>query len=172
MAIHSTSAISNTRCLEFSLRLTFYLVPSAFSLTFLIYPLSQTFTVPNNFLGPFSHFWAFSHPLSRLFEWGFRMNHTVHFRHSNIIDKILFGSLFFLFFNIVQATCFHLAKTQYKKFRRAMSGFEKPRKRSSSKDVGEKCDVSCCEAKFYWDYKRIRYFAELGVFFTMLETIC
>ena len=159
MAIHSTSAISNTRCLEFSLRLTFYLVPSAFSLTFLIYPLSQTFTVPNNFLGPFSHFWVFSHPLSRLFEWGFRMNHTVHFRHSNIIDKILFGSLFFLFFNIVQATCFQLAKTQYKKFRRAMSGFEKPRKRSSSKDVGEKCDVSCYEAKFYWDYKRIRYFA-------------
>ena len=35
----------------------------------------------NNFLGPFSHFRAVSHPLSRIFERGFRLNHTVHFRH-------------------------------------------------------------------------------------------
>ena len=30
-----------------------------------------------------------------------------------------------------------------------MSGFERPRKRSSKKDVGEKYDEPCCEAKFY-----------------------
>ena len=54
----------------------------------------------NNFLGPFSYFWAVSHPLSRTFEWGFRMNQTVQFRHSNVnncIDKTLFRSLFSFF---------------------------------------------------------------------------
>ena len=30
-----------------------------------------------------------------------------------------------------------------------MSGFERPRKRSSNKDVGEKHDEPGCEAKFY-----------------------
>ena len=51
------------------------------------------------------------------------MNHIVHLRHSNVnnyVDKILFGRLFFLFFNIVQATsCPQLSEnsvTQCKKF--------------------------------------------------------
>ena len=42
-----------------------------------------------------------------------------------------------------------------------MSGFERPRKMSLDKDVGEKYDVPCREAMFYWDYKCIKYFAEL-----------
>ena len=61
-----------------------------------------------NFLGPFSLFWTVSHLLSRTSEWDFGMNHTVHFRHSNVsnyIHKTLSGSLFFLFFNIFLATC-------------------------------------------------------------------
>ena len=35
------------------------------------------------------------------------MNHTIHFRHSNVnncIDKTLFGSLLFLFFNILSGS--------------------------------------------------------------------
>ena len=42
-----------------------------------------------------------------------------------------------------------------------MSAFERPRRRSSNKDVGEKYDLPCCEAKFYWEYKCIKYFTEL-----------
>ena len=55
-------------------------------------------------------------------------------------------------------------KTECKKFRREMSGFERPRERSSNKDVGEKYDVRCCEGKFYRYYKCIKYFAELVSF--------
>ena len=44
-----------------------------------------------------------------------------------------------------------------------MPGFERPRERSSNKDIGEKY-VPCCDAKFYWDYKCIEYFAELMSF--------
>ena len=43
-----------------------------------------------------------------------------------------------------------------------MSGFERPRKRSPNKDVGE--NVPCCDIKFYWDYKCIKYFEELVSF--------
>ena len=89
--------------LEHALCQTFYLVPSAFSLTFFINSCGiSNSTIFNNFLGPFSHFWAVSHLLHRTFAWGFRMNHDVHFRHSNVkswTDKTLFGSLFFLFFS-------------------------------------------------------------------------
>ena len=45
-----------------------------------------------------------------------------------------------------------------------MSSFERPRKISSNKDVGEKYDVPCCEAKFYWDYKCIKYLQNLCLF--------
>ena len=45
-----------------------------------------------------------------------------------------------------------------------MLGFERPKKRSSNKEVGKKYDVTCCEAMFYWDYKYIEYFAELASF--------
>ena len=41
----------------------------------------------SNVLGPFSHFRAASHQLSRTFEWCFRLNHTVHFRYSNFNNK-------------------------------------------------------------------------------------
>ena len=40
-------------------------------------------------------------------------------------------------------------KLKFKKFRREMSGFERPRKMSLDKDVGEKYDVPCREAMFY-----------------------
>ena len=111
--IQSTSAISNTHYLEISLFQTFYLVSSAFSLTSLINLLGilncdiSNFHYASNFLGPFSHFWIVFHPLSWTLEWGFRMNHTVHFRHSNVNNCIhitLSRSLFFLFFNIVLTT--------------------------------------------------------------------
>ena len=74
---------------------------SRHSLSYIKNPLSRTFTVSNNFLGPFSYWWAVSHPLSRTFEWGLRMNQTVQFRHSNVnncIDKTLFGNLVLSFF--------------------------------------------------------------------------
>ena len=45
---------------------------------------------------------------------------------------------------------------------KCLLGFERHRKSSSSnKDVGEEYDVPCYEAKFYWDWKCIKYFAEL-----------
>ena len=73
------------------------------------------------------------------------MNHTVYFRHSNVnkrIDKTLFRSLFFLFFNIAQATtCPQLSENSQKKFRREMSGFEIPRKKSFKKNTAEKYGV-------------------------------
>ena len=99
---------------------------------YLEYPLSRIFTMSNFLFGPLSilsnfpykfvqylelslcrtiflvpsvNFGLFS--IFRTFESGFRMNHTVHFRHTNVnncIDITLFGSLFFLFFNIAQAT--------------------------------------------------------------------
>ena len=102
MLVQSTSAISNNHCLKLSQCRTFYLVLSAFSWTSHINSsvsrtlLSQTFIMSNNFLSPFSQFWIVSHLLSRTFEWGFWMNHTVNFRNSNVnncIDKTLFGSL-------------------------------------------------------------------------------
>ena len=95
------------------------------------YPPSRTFTMPYVLLGPFRILINFTYKFVRylelhylelsvrrtifsapsfifgLFPIRFRMNHTVHFRHSNVnksIDKTLFGSLFLLFFNIVQAT--------------------------------------------------------------------
>ena len=108
-----TSAFWNSHYLELSLCRTFYLVPSAFSLTSLLNP----FGISNSpfwnlrYVKKFSRslLWLLDcfHPLSRTFEWGFQMNNTVHFRHSNVnncIDKTLFESLFSLFFNIVQAT--------------------------------------------------------------------
>ena len=105
--IQLTFATLNTHYLEISLSRTFYLVPSAFSLTSLINVLGilnsniSNFHYVKQFLGPFSHFWAVSHPLSRTLEWDFRMSHTVHFRHSNINNYIhitLSGSLFVLSF--------------------------------------------------------------------------
>ena len=48
-----------------------------------------------------------------------------------------------------------------------MSGFERPRKRSPNKDVGE--NVPCCDIKFYWDYKCIKYFEELVCLFHKVE---
>ena len=60
------------------------------------------------------------------------------------------------------------AKNQCKKFRREMSVVERPRNRSSNKDLKkynvEKYDVLCCEAKFYWDCKCVKYFVELVSF--------
>ena len=59
------------RYFEYPLFQTFSLVHSEFSLTSLINPfgisnsLSRTFTMSNNFLGSFSHFWAVSHSLYR-----------------------------------------------------------------------------------------------------------
>ena len=55
------------------------------------------------------------------------MNHTVHFRHSNVnncIDKTLFGSLFFLFFNILSGNNMSSVKRQL-----------------SAKTLGEKCQA-------------------------------
>ena len=45
-----------------------------------------------------------------------------------------------------------------------MWSFERPRKRFSNKDVSEKYDVLCSEAKLYCDCKCIKYFAELKSF--------
>ena len=77
--IQSTSAISNTRYLKLSLCGTFYLVPSIFSLIFLINPFGTSNSVISNFhyVEQFSLslfldcFWAVSHQLSRT------VNHTV-----------------------------------------------------------------------------------------------
>ena len=55
--------------------------------------LSRIFTMSNNFLGLFSHFLG-CHTLSRTFEGGSRMNHTVHFRHSNVSNCIEILSFF------------------------------------------------------------------------------
>ena len=104
LMLQSSSAISNTPYLELSQCRTFYLVPSAFinfpyksvrylELSYLELSLCRRF-----FFDPFSHFWAVSYPLSWTFEWGLRMNHTVHLKHSNVsncIDSTLSGSLFY-----------------------------------------------------------------------------
>ena len=82
-------------------------IPESSSVTYRRHPLSRTFTMPNNFFGPFSNFLNVFHRLSRTFRWGFRMNHTVHFRHSNVNNCI----------------------DQCKKFRGEISGFERARKR-------------------------------------------
>ena len=109
------------RYFKLSLCRTTYLVLSAFSLTSFI----NTFGISNSAISKFHYiqqffrslksiFLAVSHPLSWTFKWSFRMSHTIYFRHSNVnncIVKTLFGSLFFLFFNIVQATtCIQLSE--------------------------------------------------------------
>ena len=107
------------------------------------HPLSRTFTMSNYFLGPFSNFWAVSHRLSRTFKRGFRMNHTVHFRHSNVnncIDKTLFGSLFFLFFNILSGNKMSSVKRQLsvKSLGEKCQALRELEKGLSNKDVAEK----------------------------------
>ena len=55
------------------------------------------------------------------------MNHTAHFRHLNVnnyIDKNLFGSLFFLFFNILSGNNMSSVKRQI-----------------SARSLGEKCQA-------------------------------
>ena len=42
-----------------------------------------------------------------------------------------------------------------------MLRFDRPRNRSSNRDVGEQYDVHCSEVKFYCNYKCIKYFEEL-----------
>ena len=100
--------------LELSLHRIFYLVSSAFSLSSLINLFDVSNSAFSNFhnLEQFSRslqsfLGSFSHQLSGTFKWGFPMDHTIYFRHSNVnncIVKTFFGSLFFLFFNIIQAT--------------------------------------------------------------------
>ena len=110
--LHAASTISKTHYLELSLCWIFYLVLSAFSLISLINPFGILNSVISNFHCVKMFSWslqAVSHLPSWRFEWGFQMNHTVHFRHLNVnhcIDKTFFGSLLSLFFNVAQAaTC-------------------------------------------------------------------
>ena len=102
------------RYFKLSLCRTIYLVLSAFLLTSFINPFGISNSAISNFhyVQQFSRsfesiFFVVFYLLSWTFKWSFRTNHAVHFRHSNVnncIVKTLFGSLFFLFFNIVQAT--------------------------------------------------------------------
>ena len=164
---------SNVCYLELSLCRTFYLVPSALSLTSLINPfdisfetrLSQTFTMSNNFLGSFRNFWAVSHRLSRTFNWGFRMNHTVHFRHSNVnncIDKTLFGSLFFLFFNILSGNNMFSVKWQLsvRSLGEICQALRELEKGLSNKDVAEKYGIPKNTIST-WIENKSKYFAAL-----------
>ena len=95
--MQSTSAISNTHYLELSLYQTFCLVSSPFSLTSLISPFSISNHAISNFYyveqlsRSLQSFFRLSYATSRTFEWGSRINHTVHFRHSNVshcIEKL------------------------------------------------------------------------------------
>ena len=101
--LHAASTISKTHYLELSLCWIFYLVLSAFSLISLINPFGILNSVISNFHCVKMFSWslqAVSHLPSWRFEWGFQMNHTVHFRHLNVnhcIDKTFFGSLFSFF---------------------------------------------------------------------------
>ena len=74
------------------------------------------------------------------------MNHTVHFRHSNVnncIDKTLFGSLFFLFFNILSGNNMSSVKRQVsvKSLGGKCQAFGQLEKGLSNKDVAENYDV-------------------------------
>ena len=141
--LQSTSAIS-TRYLELSLCRTFYLVPPAFSLTSLINP----FGISNSAISNFHYVEQFSRTfkLSQTFKWVFQVNHTVHFRHSNVnncIDKTLFGSLFFLFFNILSGSNMSAVKRQLnvKSVGEKCQTLRELEKGLSNKDVAVKCGV-------------------------------
>ena len=141
----------NIRYLDLSLYQTSYLVSSTFSLISLMSP----FGISNSAILNFHYVEQFSCSLQSFFDClpSAIRYHTVHFRHTNVnncIDKSLFGSLFFLFFqhcpgNIMSSV---RRKLNVKSLSEKMSGFEKLKKRSSNKDVGKKYDVPCCEAKF------------------------
>ena len=75
---------------------------------------------------------------------GFRENHTVHFRHSNInncIEKTLFGSLFFLSFNTVQQMSSVKRKFNVKSLGEKYKILRDLEKGLSKKDVAEKYGV-------------------------------
>ena len=146
---------------------------------YLEHPLSQTFTMSNFLFGlfsihinfPYKSLWylelrylelslcwtmfsvrsvifglfpiCYIEHSKEVFEWiilfisGIRMLITAL---TKLCSKVCF---FFFSTSFRQQHVLSSAKIQCKKFRR---------------DVGEKYDVPCCEGKFYWDYKCIKYF--------------
>ena len=143
------------RYLEYPLSRTFsisnfYLVPSAFSLTSLVNPLGISNSAISNFhyVKPFfrsrqSFLGCFLSAIWNIWM-GFRENHTVHFRHSNInncIEKTLFGSLFFLSFNTVQQMSSVKRKFNVKSLGEKYKILRDLEKGLSKKDVAEKYGV-------------------------------
>ena len=93
------------------------------------------------------------------------MNHAVHFRHSNAnncIDKTLFESLLFLFFNILSGNNMYSVKRQLsvKSLGEKCQALRQPEKRLSNKDVAEKYGVPKNTIST-WIKNQSRYFAAL-----------
>ena len=91
------------------------------------------------------------------------MNHTVHFRHSNVnncIDKTLFGSLFFLFFNILSGNKMSSVKRQLsvKSLGEKCQAMRELEKGLANKDVAEKYGVPKNTIST-WIKSKSKYFA-------------
>ena len=171
--LQSTSAISNTRYLELSLYRTFYLVPSTFSLTFFINPFckrtpylnfslcQKNFSVPSVIFGLFPiHYLEHS---NEVFEW------IILFISGTwmlITALKKFVRVFFSFFS----TSFrhqHVSakqKLDVKILAEKYQALRDLKKGPQTKTFVKKYDLPCCEDKFYCNYKRIKYFAELVLF--------
>ena len=93
------------------------------------------------------------------------MNHTVHFRHLNVnncIEKILFGSLFFLFFNILSGNNIFSVKRQLrvKSLGEKCQALRELDKGLSNKDLAEKYDLPRNTISM-WIKNKSKYFTAL-----------